>query len=138
MSRAVFLLLFAGIVAIGVAQSVLSYRVPLWTGTSYTWPLLGKSFVVQNGVVEILWPPPSAVRQRHVQLAWDGTAGGFRFPVSTPANEDCDINSLYYHPPKDYTIKGNLLVPGTAGNWPPFAEAQVFCDYDAGIGSPVP
>ena len=128
-------LLLVGVLVIGEAQVLLSYRLLLWTAaTGYTWPTLGKSFVVQNGVVDVLLPPAPTSRQRHVQLVWDATAGGFRFPVTNPTAEDCDVNSLRYHPPKDYTIKGNLLVPGTAGNWPPFAEAQVFCEYEVGSG----
>lgn len=118
-------ILFAAV----LISAATSYRVPVWDGARYTWPLLGKGLVVQGGYLDVILPASLPPRQRNVLVPWDPAASGYRFPV-VPKNEECYINGYRYRPTGNYEIKADLLIPGTAGNWPPGPEAEVVCDYD--------
>lgn len=121
-------LLALGALALG-SMAATAYRIPLWDGSRYIWPLLGPSLVVQGGYLDIVLAPTPAPRQRNVVLQWQQIAGGYKFPAA-PKNQECHVNGLLYTPGDDYTITGDTLVPGVLGNWPPAAEAKVVCSYD--------
>ena len=106
-----------------------TYRVPVWDGARYVWPLLGPTLTVHGGYLDVVLPGSPAPRRYNIPLPWDQVAGGYRFPVA-PKNEACYVNGFRYRPTGNYTITGDLLLPGTGGNWPPGAEAEVICDYD--------
>lgn len=123
----VLLILVAGGPLISYA---VAYRIPIWDGAKYIWPLLGPTLKVENGALDVVFPV-SAPRMYSIRLPLDSTAGGYRFPLSlAPRNVECWVNGLHYSGPDDYTIKADLLVPGSLGNWPPLAETKVVCSYD--------
>lgn len=55
------------------------YRVPVWTGVRYEWPLLGPSLVIQGGRLDVLLPPAQA-RTYGVRVQPDA-AGRYLLPA---------------------------------------------------------
>lgn len=117
------------------ATGVSPAYIPVWmqnpsTGHwGYTWPALGKTLIIQGGYIEALLPPPVLPRVYGVVLIWDAQDAGFRLPAGSRGHAIW-VNGLRYTAPDDFVVIGDLLKPGTAGNWPPVAAAIVICDYD--------
>lgn len=103
--------------------------VPIWEGRQYVWYRLGSSFVRENGTLEINVPAQPKPRSVGVKLTWDAAASGYRLPAGA-RNVEMWVNGLHYWAPVDYTLQGDLVIPGTAGNWPPPGDAEVFVNFD--------
>lgn len=134
-----FGLTVAAMALTGFFFAAASYRVPLWDDAAHTyiWSTLGPTLKVESGKLDVVFPPAPLARQRHILLAWDAAAGGYRFPVANPKNEECTVNKFSYHPPMDYTMNGNLLVPNLQNGgmpatfrWLSPSESEVVCSFE--------
>jgi hypothetical protein len=110
----------SGLVAL---QQITPYRVPLWNGSRYEWPQLGPSFVVRNGVLDIL-PAPTPVRVYGVRIAPD-PSGKYLLP-SDGRNVVVYVNGLRASADVDYQLQGRELVP----LWQWDNQTIVVVDYD--------
>lgn len=116
-----FLALFF-LLTLSLAQTAGVLRVPVWTGTHYTYPTLGKSFVLQNSTLEVLLPP---MMERHYDQVC-GTSVSFTLPVAAQKIVVYQ-NGLRQHPGVDYELQGSKIVP--IWTWP--SDSSVTCDYDS-------
>ena len=127
MRKLLFLLLISAIITI--SQPVSSYRVPLWDGTKYIWPILGPAFVLSGNVLNVA-PVVAKVRIYDVRLTFDPVNNNFKFPSTLPTDPtkiQCWVNGLLED---DYTVQSRILILNPVRVWPLGSEIKIVCNYD--------
>ena len=121
MKRIAVLLLFsAGL----QAQTI--WQLPLWNGQRYEWPMLGKSFTVVNGVLEVLPAPPPKIHTHTVGLKLTANGGAYTIPAAA-VNLVLHRNGVRQFEGVDYSLSGGAITPLYPDGW---STSLVVADYE--------
>ena len=106
------------------AQTI--WQLPLWNGQRYEWPMLGPSFVVKSGVVDVLPAPPAKVHTHTVGAVLTATGGTYTIPAAM-VNLALYRNGVRQTVGIDYSLSGGTITPLYPGGW---TTSLVVADYE--------
>ncbi len=122
------LAVFNGLAVSAHAQTAPPPAVFLYTFSNgrVGWPVLGPTFKITNGVVDVSLPQTATVTRKYdVVLVYDPVAAGWKVPAGA-TNVKAWVNGLNYSR-DEYAISNAILKP-VFGNMP--ADCKVIIDYD--------
>lgn len=102
------------------------WQLPLWNGRHYEFPVLGPSFVIKDGVLDVLPPPPAPKRVYGECLTYDAATTSWGTIPANATNLAIFFNGLR-HSGKEFTIAAGRFTP--LAPWKP-GGGCLMVDYD--------